>query len=227
MIMRIFEFTNEPIYEGPEDPHIFKAVFMAGAPGSGKSTVANALFTNTGLKHLNVDKFWTLYNKTGRDGDYEKYWDKYQVQKRTFLQGRLGLLIDGTAKNPQKMKEVKEALEEMGYETAMVAVNVTLETSLRRVVNRASTPGPDEGRNIDPAFVEETWNRVQKGLGALQRIFGQRFYIVDNNVDGRKPNITYADKELRRWLSAPPKNPTARKWIEFAREKKKHKGLET
>jgi adenylylsulfate kinase-like enzyme len=33
-----------PVEEGVYDPHIFKAVFMAGSPGAGKSTIANKLF---------------------------------------------------------------------------------------------------------------------------------------------------------------------------------------
>ena len=39
-LYNLFE-NNEPILdEGPNDPHIFKAVFLAGGPGSGKSFVA-------------------------------------------------------------------------------------------------------------------------------------------------------------------------------------------
>ena len=52
---------NQPVDEGAYDPHIFKAVFMAGSPGAGKSTVANMLFRGSGLKVLNVDAFWQLY----------------------------------------------------------------------------------------------------------------------------------------------------------------------
>ena len=36
--------------EGVNDPHIFKAVFMAGGPGSGKSFVAQKLLGGTGLR---------------------------------------------------------------------------------------------------------------------------------------------------------------------------------
>jgi predicted kinase len=225
--MRIYEFTDSTIQEGPEDPHIFKAVFMAGAPGAGKSTVGNALFSSTGLRQLNVDKFWKLYNTKGADGDYDLYWKKYQKQEKVFLSGRLGLLIDGTAKNPLRMKSVKEALEDIGYETAMVAVNVSLETSIRRAEQRANDPdSSDYGRHIDEEFIKETWTKVQQGMGALQRIFGQKFYIVDNNVDGKPANISFVAKEMRRWLSTPARSPIAKKWIEDAKKAKQNKGLE-
>ena len=41
--MKINEVISIPLDEGPNDPHIFKAVFMAGGPGSGKSYVARKM----------------------------------------------------------------------------------------------------------------------------------------------------------------------------------------
>jgi predicted kinase len=211
--MRVFElFQTMP--EGVNDPHIFKAVFMAGAPGAGKSTIANKLFGGTGLKSLNVDTFWqlhaTVHNTAGRRGDYEKFWELYKKQEKNYLDGRLGLLIDGTARNPEKMADVKAKLESMGYDCAMVFVNTSLETSLARTVQRAGTPGKDQGRVVDDQFVTQTWQQVQNGLGKLQGTFGQQFYIIDNND---APNITYVDKAMRAWLAAPPRRPAAAEWI--------------
>ena len=57
--------------EGVHDKGIFKAVFMAGGPGSGKSFIAKSLFgipdklniSVNGLKMVNQDKeFKFLYN---------------------------------------------------------------------------------------------------------------------------------------------------------------------
>ena len=44
--------------EGLYDPNIFKAFFLAGGPGSGKSFVAKNVFTGTGLKLVNSDGFF-------------------------------------------------------------------------------------------------------------------------------------------------------------------------
>ena len=196
--------------EGINDPHIFKALFMARAPGSGKSTVARQLFAHTGLRSLNVDNFWTLYNKLGKQGDYEKYWELFQKQEKTLLSGRLGLLIDGTARNPEKMGLVKQRLEELGYDTAMVFVNTSLEVSLKRVASRAE----ETGRHVDTEFVTDTWEQVQRGLGKLQVMFGRQFFIVDNN---RSPDLTYAAKSFHKWLEVPPTMPAAREWIKASR----------
>jgi predicted kinase len=214
--MRANEFTS--IEEGLYDPHIFKAVFMAGAPGAGKSTVANMIFQGSGLKSLNVDTFWQLYQAQSKTGDYEKFWDLYKKQEANYLDGRLGLLIDGTARNPEAMAKVKARLEEMGYDCAMVFVNTTLETSLSRTVTRAATPGKDQGREVNADFVNKAWNQVQQGLGKLQMMFGQQFYIVDNNRG--KPNVAYVDKAMRTWLAQAPRKPAATEWIKQQKELK-------
>jgi predicted kinase len=201
-----------PVEEGVYDPHIFKAVFMAGSPGAGKSTIANKLFGGTGLKVLNVDSFWQLYKGLGKQGNYSRYWELYKVQEKNFLAGRLGLIIDGTAKNPERMAQVKADLESLGYDTAMVFVNTSLETSMNRVINRAKTSGKDLGREIDPQFVQDAWEKTQRGLGALQSMFGGNFFIIDNNRG--EPNVAYAEKTLKRWLNKTPTNPSAREWMQ-------------
>jgi len=43
------------IKEGVYDPNIFKAVFMAGGPGSGKSHIAGKTTGGLGLKVINSD----------------------------------------------------------------------------------------------------------------------------------------------------------------------------
>lgn len=209
------------IKEGVYDPHIFKAVFMAGAPGAGKSTVANLLFQHTGLKSLNVDTFWQLYKAYDKQGDYDKFWDLYKKQEQNYLNGRLGLLIDGTARNPEKMAQVKARLEQLGYDCAMIFVNTTLETSIARTVKRADDPGKDQGRTIDSEFVANSWQQVQNGLGQLQSMFGRNFYIVDNNEG--KPRVDYVEKELRNWLTQAPKNSVALDWIKQQKEIKANK----
>ena len=49
--------NNKNLSEGPNDPHIFKAVFLAGGPGSGKGFVVDNMMGRdaTGLKIVNSD----------------------------------------------------------------------------------------------------------------------------------------------------------------------------
>jgi predicted ABC-type ATPase len=207
-INEITQITKEGVY----DPNIFKAVFMAGAPGAGKSTVVSRLFRGSGLKELNVDKFWTLYQKKGQPQDYEKFWQHYRKEDELSQKGRMGLIVNGTAKNPNVIKEIKETLESRGYETIMVFVDVTLETSIERAERRAQVPGPDYGREIDHNFIKTTYDRIQQGAEQLKTLFGDRFFVVDNN--GEQPNFNRVERPIRRWLNTPVKNPTAQAWID-------------
>ena len=65
---------SELLHEGYRDPGIFKAVFLAGGPGSGKTYIAKGLFgipekvnvSQSGLKMVNSDKeLKFLLNKYG------------------------------------------------------------------------------------------------------------------------------------------------------------------
>ena len=49
---------NQILAEGVYDPGIFKAFFLAGGPGSGKTFVTASAFTGTGLKVVNSDKIF-------------------------------------------------------------------------------------------------------------------------------------------------------------------------
>ena len=51
------------IKEGVYDPNIFKAVFMAGGPGSGKSYIAGKTTAGLGLKVINSDSAFERYLK--------------------------------------------------------------------------------------------------------------------------------------------------------------------
>ena len=50
------KFKEFLLQEGLYDPGIFKAFFMAGGPGSGKSIIACNTFAGSGLKFINQNK---------------------------------------------------------------------------------------------------------------------------------------------------------------------------
>ena len=67
-MIKLIDILTEGVY----DPGIFKAVFTAGGPGSGKSYVASTLFgmpekmpfvSAKGLKSVNSDKYFETYLK--------------------------------------------------------------------------------------------------------------------------------------------------------------------
>ena len=101
--------VRDYIYEGVYDPGIFKAFFLAGGPGSGKTFVTQTAFAGTGLKLVNSDvKFEKDLRKAGMSmkmPDEEAYFRNLIIDRAkittgsildTYVQCRLGLVIDAT-----------------------------------------------------------------------------------------------------------------------------------
>jgi len=205
--MKFNEFTKV-VDEGVNDPNIFKAIFMAGSPGSGKSTVAQSLVKHTGLRFIDVDKFEDIYRKAGKEIDYKRFYHLTQKQQTNYIDGRLGLLIDGSARHLGRIIKQKEELEKIGYSTAMIFVNTDLETAQDRVSRRFEVTG----RQVPTELVKSRWHEVQSNLGLLQSHFGNNFIIVDNNQPSI--NLSQVDKKVRQFLNQPIYNKVARQWID-------------
>ena len=130
---------------------------------------------------------------------------KKQQKLFTAPDAKLGVIIDGTGDDYEKLAGKKKALESLGYDTYMVFVNTTLEVAQERNAQR--------DRTLPEDLVEEIWTDVQKNLGAFQKLFGaSNIQIVDNTVYG--PLDKDVSKAVNQFLDAPIKNPIGRKWIE-------------
>ena len=221
--MKINEVINQPLEEGPNDPHIFKAVFMAGGPGSGKSFVSGKLLSGTGLRTVNSDDIYeymmgkedlpldpeTIFSPQGQE-IRNKAKAITQRKQDSHIDGRLGLVIDGTGKDVAKVKKASEALRSLGYETMMIFVNTSLEVAQERNQQRA--------RSLDPKVVEKMWNAVQQNIMSFQQVFGSSNFIVVDNSGGledpqRAENFREVEKDLHRFLDTPPRMPQAKQWI--------------
>tara|TARA_B110000908_G_C10267789_1_gene466304 strand:+ start:6714 stop:7409 length:696 start_codon:yes stop_codon:yes gene_type:complete len=222
--MKINEVINQPLEEGPNDPHIFKAVFMAGGPGSGKSYVARKMLGGTGLKSVNSDEIYEyLAQKQDMDlrdpavvgspaGQEVRGKAKELTQKKRdhYLDGRLGLLLDGTGKDVAKVQKDSETLKSLGYETMMVYVNTSEEVAQERNKQRA--------RSIPAVLVSRMWNQVQQNLMQFQQVFGAAdFHVVDNSGGQENPdreqNFNQVFKNVQKFLTTPPNDRRAQKWL--------------
>ena len=214
--------------EGVNDPAIFKAVFLAGGPGSGKSFIVGKTALSTfGFRVVNSDKsFEKAMNKAGLEMNPNNIFSvKGQeirgkatkltaTQKKIYLKGRLGIVIDGTGKNADKIFRQKKELERMGYETAIIIVNTNIETAVDRDAKR--------DRSIGRKMLEPMWKAVQDNIGRFQTMFGkENTYIVDNS-DGKDDKIETmaAYRGIGAWSKKPPSSPLAKKWIEQQKKQK-------
>lgn len=217
---------KELLDEGVNDPAIFKAVFLAGGPGSGKSfIVGRSALTAHGFRVVNSDDaFEKAMKDAGLDMTPENIFSaqgqamrgsaKELTGKRRdlYIQGRLGLVIDGTGRDAAKIIKQKGLLEGIGYETAMVFVNTDLETAIQRDSERTRSLGPQQ--------VEKMWKSVQQNIGAFQRIFGRNFYVVDNSIDSDfDSDAMRVYKQIGQWSKRDPRNRLAQAWIRSERSK--------
>ena len=213
---------NQILREGVYDPGIFKAFFLAGGPGSGKSFVTAGAFGGTGLKLVNSDGAFERGLKKGnlslKMPDEEEYFRNIvrakakmttATQLDTYIQGRLGLVIDATGRDKNVINNQKRQLDLIGYDSYMIFVNTSLEVALERNMNRP--------RTIPEYVVQNSWNQVQSNIGQFQRIFSPgRMLIVDNNRSEKELvtlTLNTAARYIRSQLRASPQNLTAIQWI--------------
>ena len=219
--------TFQQILEGVYDPNIFKAVFLAGGPGSGKSFVVRRALSGLGLKVINSDAPFERYLKKAglsmkmpegetdaRDIERARAKKVTASRKGHAIDGRLGIIVDGTGKDYDKITNQAAGLKELGYDTSMVFVNTSLETALERNEKRA--------RSVQPQIAAKGWKDVQSNLGKFQRYFGNRFFIADNNSGD---DLVPVEKKIRLAIQKRVDNPIANAWIAAEMTKKKEQSL--
>ena len=222
--------VRDYIYEGVYDPGIFKAFFLAGGPGSGKTFVTQSAFAGTGLKLVNSDvKFERDLRKANlslKMPDEEKYFrDRIRQGAKEFvgkqmdqyLKGRLGMIIDSTARDYSTIQRQYNLLRNIGYDCYMVFVNTSLEVALER--NRTRS------RSIPEYIVQKSWKGVQANMGAFQKVFGHsKMLIVDNNKDDKElitQTLNTASRFIRSRLRTKPETQIAMSWIKRELEAKR------
>jgi len=256
-IVKLEDMINEGVY----DRGIFKAIFLAGGPGSGKSFVANELvgipkggfskidmsFAPSGVKLVNSDpEFEYFLKKVGidpkdlgnlSDEEFEQLTEPADsprqkakriraAKEKLYMAGRLGLVIDGTGDDYNKIKKKREALVRLGYDTYMIYINTSLEVAQQRNAQR--------DRKLPEKMVEKIWKDVQKNLGRFQGLFKGNFKIIDNSekrVAKRDPKagVIVFPKEfytaINKFIKAPIKSSLAKRWIKRQLALKKRTGM--
>ncbi len=212
--------------EGLYDPGIFKAFFLAGGPGSGKTYVTNKVMGGMGLKNINSDRAFEIGLKRAglslkMPEDEAKKRDPIRLRAKeltgkaleNYIQGRLGLVVDSTGRDYESITRPVSLLKQMGYDCYMVFVNTSLEVAMVRNTERE--------RTVPPEIVKNNWNTVQQNIGKFQRLFGQqKMIIIDNNKADEKI-ITNVYKQVAKFVKKPVDNHIAKQWIRKETDKRK------
>ena len=195
--------------EGVHDSGIFKAVFLAGGPGSGKTYVASQLFgipsrvnlSPYGLKMVNQDtELETLLKKYNFTPELDKMpMDIFRQLTDPTYKDYSGLR--GYAKNLSKERlklynqgRLGVIVDGTGASLKVMEKNIKefrdkgydvqmlfVETSKEVAVTR-NKARPE--RSLMTKIVERTWESVQGNKEAYKKLFGERFAEV--NTDNLK-----------------------------------------
>ena len=135
-------------------------------------------------------------------------------QQSNYVEGRLGLIIDGTGKDYEKISKQARDLQQLGYDIHMVFVNTSLDTALERNKNRP--------RSVPESLVIKSWKEVQANIGKFSQLFKRNFVVVDNN-DTEEDIMTPVYKQIMSLAKAKVTNHLGKKWIANELAKKKRR----
>ena len=215
---------EDMLTEGVYDQGIFKAVFLMGGPGSGKSTVVDALSLKTlGLKMINSDVHFERLmkdanmsmkmTKTGsgevnpeRDALRSKGKKIAGKQLSMHAPARLGLIFDTTSAKASKIQNYKKELYKLGYEYKMIFVKTSLSLAQRLNSMRA--------RVIPPEILIKEHEMVAKNAEGFKRLFKKDFIEIlnDDTVKSLEAKSSRLYGQMLGWTSKFPTNKVALDW---------------
>jgi adenylate kinase family enzyme len=177
-----------------------KAIILSGAPGAGKGYVLKGLDLSS-IKVLNLDSKYidnlkkanvSLDLKNASPKDRSKQAIAMQLANKSFnqdvidtIKAKESFILDGTAASYKKTLQLKNELEEAGYEVFMLYVYTDLERSLRQNQDRYKKSGGKD-RSLMPAIVLRTWNNVTQNYKPYKNLFADNFVSVANTLEDEK-----------------------------------------
>ncbi len=230
------------LVEGYKDPGIFKAVFLAGGPGSGKTYIAKGLFgipervnvSQSGLKMVNSDKeLKFLLNKYGFGTDLDSLPDevfKNLTGDGPQASGLRKFAKDLTAERRRLYQNGRlgmiidgtgDDFRKISSEKAELekigyqTYMIFVNTTLEVALER----NENRDRVLPASIVQQSHQEVNRNVGAFQGLFGgSNFMIVDNNQyqsenEAKKRFKMLVKQGLSKFVKAPIKNKKALSWI--------------
>jgi predicted ATPase len=198
-----------------------KAVILAGAPGAGKGYILRGLDLG-GLKTMNVDDKYIanlkqanvsldLKNSTPEErSEAAKAMatavKDFKVDVKDTIEGKESFILDGTAASVKQTTQLKQELEEAGYDVFMLYVYTDLERSLIQNQDRFEKSGGKD-RSLAPAIVMRTWLGVTKNWAPYKDMFGDNFVSVANTLEDEK--LKDVEAVIKKYLD--PFKPTGTK----------------
>ena len=187
---------------------LFKAVFISGGPGSGKDIIIREAIAEQTAVEITSTTAISILN------DKHKLYEFSRDTRREAIRQRQPLIITGTTNEQHNILAIREELEELGYETMMVFVNTSNESSRQR----------NEGheRMMLESVRQQRWEVTQLVAEKFNREF-KKYLEFDNSIDLNEANeIETSEKEedisiiyeMTNWFfDTPVENEIAESWM--------------
>ena len=187
---------HESFYRG-----MFKAIFVTGGPGSGKDVVLREAIAEARAVELNSVQATEYLN------DKQKLSEKSNDYRREAIRNRSPLIINGPADDYSRIITIKEELEELGYETIMVFVNTTDQTSQER--NQRLT------KMVSESIRREKWELAQSCKKSYKQLF-ENFIHFDNSasLEDIEETITDTYQTINTFIEVKEFNEISYSWLE-------------
>ena len=238
----IDEVVDGLVLEGVDDKGIFKAIFLAGGPGSGKTFVAQKLFgipetlttsvgglklvnQDTEFEHLlkkyfgtiEIDKFppdvfADLIKPTDQGGSNMRPFAK-ELNKEKLRLYTKGKLGVIIDGTAHKIDKIKEQKKEL-EDLGYDTYMVFVNTTLEAALDR----NEKRERTVPVDVAKKSWQDVQDNMAKLKRLFKSNFYMADNSkhLEPRQAQSKFdmlVKKGINQFLKKPIRNKIAKDWV--------------
>ena len=215
------QYLNESI----NDKGIFKAVFVVGIPGAGKSYTIKQLGGTIDPKVINGDKATEFLSKKFDMPANETTWRAF-FKDRTkpltksllagYLNGMLPLFVDGTSNDTGNILNRAGILESLGYDVGMVFINTDLEVAKERAAKR----GAEIDRHVSVDFIEKVHAVSEENREYFKGKF--KFFAEVNNNPGELDDaaILKIYRKVAGFYTEPVENPVGKRTLAKLSESK-------
>ena len=202
--MKLVDVISEGVY----DPGIFKAIFLAGGPGSGKSFVGSDLvgIPKGGFSGVDMSFAPSGVKLVNSDPEFEYFLKKIGIEPKNLANltdEDFSKATEGESSPRAKAKNVKDAKEKLytqgrlgllidgtGDNYAKIKKkNVELKKLgydtymlfINTTLEVAQQRNAQRDRKLPDKLVKKIWTDVQKNIGRFQGLFGINFKVIDNS----------------------------------------------
>ena len=202
--MKLIDIINEGVY----DPGIFKAIFLAGGPGSGKSFVGNELLgiPQGGFSGINMSFAPSGVKLVNSDPEFEFFLKKIGIDPKNLVNmtdEEFKKATEGESSPRAKAKKITGAQQKL-YTQGRLGLLIdgtgddygkikkknmelkklgydTYMIFINTTLEVAQERNAKRNRKLPEKLVKKIWTDVQKNMGRFQGLFGNNFKIIDNS----------------------------------------------